>query len=296
MTTEFSCICGKCFKTKRSLGVHKQHCEKYLEVIGKSQTEYICPDCQRSFKSSASLQAHLTHCKIHEAKSRKMLHSSTYWCKDEDMYICECGKSFEKSQSLLAHFSMCLVHKAAIGVEVKISPTKIRTDSRCNFSKNGCSAEEFERLHRNQGQSLHNNIISGKTTPNWLGRHHTPDSKKKLRLAAVKYLQSMTKGGGPRYNKSSIPVLEKIALERGWHIQHAENGGEFHTGIGYFLDAYDAEKNIALEYDEPKHYVDAEHNILCQKDIDRQHEIIEHLHCEFWRFNSVTQSLWKVEI
>ena len=55
----------------------------------------------------------------------------------------------------------------------------------------------------------------------------------------------------------------------GWTIQHAENGGEFYTGIGYWLDAYDKEKNIALEYDEPKHYIDIKNNILREKDIKR---------------------------
>lgn len=32
------------------------------------------------------------------------------------------------------------------------------------------------------------------------------------------------------------------------------------------------------------------------KDIERQREIIEHLHCEFYRYNEATGILWKVEI
>lgn len=102
------------------------------------------------------------------------------------------------------------------------------------------------------------------------------------------------KSSRPRYNKSSISILESIAKEHGWNIQHAENGGEFYTGIGYFVDAYDKEKNIVLEYDEPKHYVDVENNILREKDLKRQNEIIEHLHCEYWRYNEAMNVLWKV--
>ena len=30
------------------------------------------------------------------------------------------------------------------------------------------------------------------------------------------------------------------------------------------------QKNIVLEYDEPQHYVDIEHNILTEKDLERQ--------------------------
>lgn len=103
-------------------------------------------------------------------------------------------------------------------------------------------------------------------------------------------------GSRPRYNKLSIQILEEIAKEHGWNIQHAENGGEFYTGIGYFVDAYDKEKNIVLEFDEAAHYVDVENNVLREKDLIRQKNIIEHLHCEYWRFNSVTQKLWKVSL
>jgi hypothetical protein len=104
------------------------------------------------------------------------------------------------------------------------------------------------------------------------------------------------KSSRPRYNSHAISVLEKIAKEKGWNLQHAENGGEFYTGIGYFVDAYDKEKNIVVEYDEKKHYDDVENNILREKDLKRQKEIIEHLYCEFWRYNETTKCLWKVKI
>ena len=89
-----------------------------------------------------------------------------------------------------------------------------------------------------------------------------------MREAACKYL--MKNNPTPcRYNKSAISVLEQIAKEHDWTIQHAENGGEFYTGIGYWLDAYDKEKNVVLEDDEPAHYEDVENNILREKDLNR---------------------------
>ena len=42
------------------------------------------------------------------------------------------------------------------------------------------------------------------------------------------------------------------------------------------------------------YYVDVENNILCEKDLKRQHEIIDHLHCEFWRYNESIDVLYKV--
>ncbi len=74
----------------------------------------------------------------------------------------------------------------------------------------------------------------------------------------------------------------------GWNLQHAENGNEYHIKeLGYWLDGYDKEKNIVVEYDEPKHkYYDK------QKDIKRQQNIIQFLKCEFWRYNEKEDKLY----
>jgi len=63
---------------------------------------------------------------------------------------------------------------------------------------------------------------------------------------------------------------------------HAENGGEFFVKeLGYFLDAYDPIKNIALEIDEARHF-DSDGN-LCEKDQIRQQQIEILLGCTFKR-------------
>ena len=64
---------------------------------------------------------------------------------------------------------------------------------------------------------------------------------------------------------------------------------------GYFLDGYDKELNIAFEYDEPKHYSDVYNNILCERDLKRQKEIIDYLGCEFYRYNEKMDLFYKVE-
>ena len=78
-------------------------------------------------------------------------------------------------------------------------------------------------------------------------------------------------------------------------MQHAENGGEITCG-GYFLDGYDSKRNIVFEYDEPKHYVDIDNNILSDKDIERQNFIIEKLDCDFYRYNEALNLFYKVNI
>lgn len=144
-------------------------------------------------------------------------------------------------------------------------------------------------------QKLRNGYKSGRLKPAFKNKHHSKETKLKLRYKMCNWLNSLP-NTTPKtnYNPKSILILEQIAKEHGWNIQHAENGGEFYTGIGYFVDAYDKEKNIVIEYDEKRHYEDVENNILIQKDLIRQKEIIDHLHCEFWRYNEETKKLWKV--
>lgn len=84
-------------------------------------------------------------------------------------------------------------------------------------------------------------------------------------------------GHTPIYNPKGCNIIE-ILNNNGFNFQHAENGGEYRV-IGYFLDGYDVEKNIALEIDEPRHWW-GDHQ---EKDIRRQQKITEELGCRFVR-------------
>lgn len=55
----------------------------------------------------------------------------------------------------------------------------------------------------------------------------------------------------------------------------------FIAELGYWVDAYDKEKNVVLEVDERHHYnIDGS---LREKDVIRQKEIEEFLSCKFIR-------------
>ena len=290
----FTCnACGKEFHSKRSLGVHKQSCEQYLVQQNNNQDiHYECNGCHRKFETRASLQAHISHCDLYVKNPPKRMHTSKYWSNEKQMYVCECGKGFRAHQSLNAHFSHCECHNKAMGKNECKRKTKRGDD--CNFSKKWMGEEKFNEFHRLQGKRMSQQIKSGERIHNWKGRHHSEETKRKIRQSTVKYLINV-KSSRPRYNKKSIAFFDKLSKERGWNLQHAENGGEFYTGIGYFVDAYDNQRNIVVEYDEKVHYVDVENNVLREKDLKRQKEIIEHLHCEYWRFNEKMGVLWKVE-
>ena len=150
--------------------------------------------------------------------------------------------------------------------------------------------KENKKLEKKAGKTLSNNIKNGTTVPSWKGRHHTEETKDKMRISAAKYFHSK---GGACYSKTACNYINELNKTYNWNLQHAENGGEIIIS-GYFLDGYDKDLNIAFEYDEPKHYKDVNNNILKEKDIKRQNEIISLLNCSFYRYNEKIQKLYKV--
>jgi hypothetical protein len=51
-----------------------------------------------------------------------------------------------------------------------------------------------------------------------------------------------------------VNTFNKLMVEKGINIQHAENGGEFHIKeLGYWVDGYDAKNNTVYEWDDPHH-------------------------------------------
>jgi len=115
-----------------------------------------------------------------------------------------------------------------------------------------------------------------------LGKRHTVKTKRKQRISALEYLGKAKGKVIPRYNIKSIPLIENYGKDHGYNFRHAENGGEYHIKeLGYFLDAYDIEKNVVLEIDEKLHFnIDGK---LKERDVIRQKEIEDFLGCKFIR-------------
>jgi hypothetical protein len=79
----------------------------------------------------------------------------------------------------------------------------------------------------------------------------------------------------PRFNPNACKIIEQYGLENGYNFQHALNGGEFYIkDLGYFVDGYDKEKNVVIEYYE-KH-----HNNQIEKDMYRIQQIKQKLNCK----------------
>ncbi len=92
----------------------------------------------------------------------------------------------------------------------------------------------------------------------------------------------------PNFNPNACNYFNKLNEQYGWNLQHALNGGEERI-LCYFLDAYDKERNIVIEYNEKNHY-DVYGN-LKEKDKRRINDIINKLKCKFYIYNEITNNL-----
>jgi very-short-patch-repair endonuclease len=140
------------------------------------------------------------------------------------------------------------------------------------------SEEEKARISETNKKTIRKKILEGRYRPNFgnigmLGKHHSPETKRKLRKSTIKYIEKMKLNGmplTPRIGKTEQQILDALEKEFGYKIER-----QFRIA-GYFLDGYIPELRIAIEVDEPGH--DEE------KDQTRQKEIENLLNCDFLRF------------
>ena len=120
-----------------------------------------------------------------------------------------------------------------------------------------------------------------------------PEDRLRKRLARIEQIKQLYGQVYPFYNSNACKYFNTLSTERGWKIQHAENGGEYYLkDLGYWLDGYDKEKNIVIEYDEPRHY--KINGQLKEKDVRRMNEIINHLKCSFYRYDERNNRFYQV--
>lgn len=279
-------FCGYARKTSSS----KKFKER-IEKLGYSTIHWvtngfsvykICNKCKMHIQA-ANFNRHTRSCKG-EGKVKDNRSSKTDKYKLTDGYKCICGRKFKKSQSFYAHLSWCTSYK-------NITGDKDRVICKGTMHWDNFSEEKLALIREKSRQSLLDNIKSGKTKPHHT--KHTESSKQKIREGVIKYLKEQKNFTGPRYNHKACEYIESLNKSGNFNFQHAENGGEFSV-CGYFVDGYDKERNIVIEYDEPRHYKDVKENILRYKDIVRQKCIISALKCKFFRYNEKLKLLYSV--
>lgn len=151
----------------------------------------------------------------------------------------------------------------------------------------------------NKGKSYNKSNLGKVQSPEWIQKRkaalkgRSPGFEGKLHSAATRQKMSERRsqlllnryGTGvqisPWYNKTACALFDKLNVERGWNGYHAENGGEFYIG-GYWLDYYEPNQNIVIEFDEPRHKIPS-HAI---KDKIKQDYVTDALQCKFYRIDS----------
>lgn len=113
---------------------------------------------------------------------------------------------------------------------------------------------------------------------------HSRETVKKIRLNYLQRISERYNNGyqlTPNYNPEACKLIDQYGKENGYNFQHAENGGEILiSGLGYWVDGYDKDKNTVIEIDEQHHFKNGK---LSNKDILRQKEIENFLRCKFIR-------------
>lgn len=103
----------------------------------------------------------------------------------------------------------------------------------------------------------------------------SPETKQKLRLAAIKYMKEVRTIPYPSMGRNEKRIID--ALEEDYQTKFIRQ----YQVCGYFLDGYSQELNLAIEVDESHHFNNQ--NKLNIQDIKRQREIEKELNCKFLR-------------
>lgn len=230
----------------------------------KPEGTWICRYCNKDCGTYRKL---LEHYKNHPEYKQVSKNNKTKW-------NCEyCKETFKTRRLLYSHYKTCeekdKLPKDVLGRVIK--------------------KEKFIK----QGQTYHNNYVEGKIISWNLGKKNTPEHNAHIAEGTNRYLKEHGELYGARYSNKGCEYIEQLNKKNNWHLQHAKNGGEITVGP-YYLDGYDKELNIAFEYDEPRHYIDIENNILTERDMNRMQYIKDHLHCKFYRYNEKLDLFYEV--
>jgi hypothetical protein len=117
------------------------------------------------------------------------------------------------------------------------------------------------------------------------GKLHSEETRYKQRISHIKNIKQkyLIDKFVPNYSVDFCNYSDLFINKTGMYIQHARNGGEKEC-LGFFADGYITNKNIWIEYDEPKHYFGGK---LRNKDVIRQKQIQEEMRCRFLRIKEV---------
>jgi hypothetical protein len=169
-----------------------------------------------------------------------------------------------------------LVHRARIGAK---SPTHYHPWQNSDIQRRSAI------ISANKNKAKGTGIFNKSKRDEWnktaglarRGSHHSDATKQKIREKRAEHVQQMHVSGEKAWcnGKFEKDILDKLEKEYNTQIVHQ------YCVVGYFLDGYSKELNIAFEVDEARHF--NKDGTYRQEDIIRQKRIEEYLYCKFIR-------------
>lgn len=213
-----------------------------------------------------------------------------------------CWRFYKNKTNISNFFKKCPCCNCEVYYKTKYKLiSSIKNNSLCiKCSKIGENSPVKGRIHTEEEKEKRNSKLrgkirtlesrkkysvskSGKNNPHY-GKHipKSIEHKKRIRLSCIKVVNEKLKLCGkkmrPNFNPIACKLIDEYGKQNGYNFQHALNGGEFYIKeLGYWLDGYDKEKNVVIEYYENNHW----HRNRIEHDENRKKEIIDFLHCEF---------------
>lgn len=277
-----------------------------IKIIDKKTNEYysyvppklVCKHCGKEFDDKRKLAGHSTYCEENPNRehnleklkeNRKFIGASGEKKEKVELHCRFCGKTCYNYGALSVHETAC-EHNPNKKKHPNRKGNGGKTSGNTIWNK-GKTMMSDERVLK-YAVSRRKSIEEGKFIPQ--STKHSEETKRVLREKMLDYIKKTNVDGiRQHFSERGCEYIDKLNKENGWNLIHARNGGEKEV-CGYFLDGYDENLNIAFEYDEPYHYKDVYNNILRDKDVQRQQNIINELHCTFYRYNEKLDKLYIV--
>lgn len=207
-----------------------------------------------------ALRAHYPKCEKKNHKRGPGPNSKRNWKRN---WTCKyCGEIFSSRRLMFDHFKNC---------QEKL---KLPLDSLGRV----VNLESKKR----SGKTQHELYLKGELTRN--PHRWTPEERLKMSESWVKRVGI----NRVSFNKKACIYIDFLNAKNNWHLQHALNGGEKQVGP-YFLDGYDAELNIAFEYDEKYHHK----QMQLEHDKVKADYVINKLNCKLYRYDEDKDLLYE---
>ena len=135
------------------------------------------------------------------------------------------------------------------------------------------------RKKRGEATKGENHFAFGKTYEEIYGVKKANKIKTKQRKKMLNNLAKRKVKVMPFFNQKACEFFKSLNDRFDLEGYYAENGGEFHIKeLGYFVDYYEPNLNLVIEWNEEKHY---DVNKLNDKHLKRQRQIKNKLGCMF---------------